>query len=183
MPTASRAVLALLAVAGLALPAAARGQDGPCPLADLQPAADGLPAYERAVVCLINVERTTRDRGPLRADADLLQAARRLSADMVRRRYFAHVTPGGWDVVDRLRHAGYPMSAKDGWTVGEVLSWGVYWRSTPRATVDAWLDSAPHRAALLRPEFDEVGAGAVLGNPVRDDAPGVTVTVDLGHVG
>src|SRR3954452_4386791 len=174
---------ALLAAAVLSAPATARAQGPPCPLDDLQPSADQLAVYEEAVVCRINVERTRRDRGPLRADADLVQAAERQSEDMVRRRYFSHVRPGGWNLVDRLRSAGYDMTASRGWTVGEVLSWGVYWRSTLQAAVDPWLDSPPHRAALLRPEFDEVGAGAVLGNPIRSDADGVTVSVELGHVG
>jgi uncharacterized protein YkwD len=182
MPRLPRAAVAaaLLLLIG---PAAARAQTDPCSQADLQPKVDEVPSYERAVVCLVNVERAQRDRGRLRVDPELARAGRRQSADMVERHYFSHVRPGGWDLVDRLRSAGYRMSAAGGWSVGEVLSWGVSWRATPRATVDAWMESPPHRAALLRPEFDEVGAGAALGNPLRDAWLGVTVSVELGHVG
>ena len=48
----------------------------------------------RALVCLVNAERTSRGLRAAR-DGDLAQAARRHSADMVRRSYFAHESPSG----------------------------------------------------------------------------------------
>src|ERR1700761_5624636 len=150
MPNTPRAVLAaLLTAVALVGPAAASAQqqDDVCLGAELrQPDATQLPAYEHSVVCLINEERAYRDLRPLKVDGPLTRAGRRQAADMVERRYFAHITPGGWNIVTRLRRAGYPMSDTRGWTVGEVLSWGVRWRSTPRATVDAWMNSPPHKA-------------------------------------
>jgi uncharacterized protein YkwD len=58
---------------------------------------------------------------------------------------------------------------------------GVFWRSTPRAAVNAWLHSPPHRRALLEPRFRQIGAGATIGTPIR--TPGVTVAVELGRGG
>jgi hypothetical protein len=42
---------------------------------------------------------------------------------MVRRRYFAHVSPGGESVADRVCHTGYLSGAGD-WTLGEDIGWG-----------------------------------------------------------
>jgi uncharacterized protein YkwD len=67
--------------------------------------------------------------------------------------------------------------------VGEVLAWQDLRRSTPRATVDAWMRSPPHRRSLLDPRFRQIGAAATIGDPVRADTAGVTVAAVLGRVG
>jgi uncharacterized protein YkwD len=167
-----------LAAAVLAAPASASAQD--CPFAELQASADNLPAFTRAVVCLVNTERIERNRRPLDIDSRLVLAGTRHATDMVARDYFSHFTPAGADIVDRLRRVGY-LPDRGWWMAGEVLAWGVFWRATPRATVDAWFDSPPHKEALLEPGFREIGAGAVVGNPIRDDEPGVTVAAELGR--
>lgn len=163
----------------LAAPAPALAQLS-CANADMRAARTNLPGFTRAVVCLINVERIERDRRPLDVDSRLAVAGERHATDMVARDYFSHFTPAGADVVDRLRRVGY-LSGRGTWMAGEVLSWGIFWRSTPRATVESWFASAPHKAALLQPDFREIGAGAVVGNPVRTDEAGVTVAAELGR--
>jgi uncharacterized protein YkwD len=170
---------ALLALAAAA-PAPARAEVQ-CANADVLASRDDLPAFTRAVVCLINVERLERDRRPLDIDSRLATAAERHATDMVVRDYFSHFTPAGADMVDRLRRVGYLPDDSGDWMAGEVLAWGVFWRSTPRATVATWFASAPHKAALLDPGFREIGAGAVLGNPVRVEDGGVTVAAELGR--
>jgi uncharacterized protein YkwD len=183
MPNGPRSLVcaAAVAAAALAAPAPASAQQQ-CPDADLQPGTADLDAYSRAVVCLINVERVERNRLPLDGDSRLTLAGERHATDMVARDYFSHFTPAGADVVARLRRVDY-LPVHRTWMAGEVLSWGIFWRSTPKATVDAWFDSAPHKAALIEPDFREIGAGAVVGNPIRHDEPGVTVAVELGRVG
>jgi uncharacterized protein YkwD len=169
-----------LVTAALAAPAPASAQQ--CPSAELQANRDDLAAFSRAVVCLVNVERIERNRRPLDIDSRLVLAGARHATDMVARDYFSHFTPMGADIVARLRRVGY-LPSRGWWMAGEVLAWGVFWRATPRATVDAWLDSPPHKAALLDSGFREIGAGAVVGNPVRQDEPGVTVAAELGRAG
>jgi uncharacterized protein YkwD len=112
-------------------------------------------------------------------DSDLGRAARRLSNDMVRRRYFAHVTPGGATLGDRLRAAGY--GAGQGWRAGETLGWGTGSRSTPNALVDEWLASPPHRRILLDAGYRELGVGVAPGAPqdTSSDLNGATYTLDL----
>ncbi|HVL35735.1 MAG TPA: CAP domain-containing protein [Burkholderiales bacterium] len=98
---------------------------------------------------------------------------------MVRRRYFAHVSPGGGDVGDRVRRAGY-VRGTGAWTVGEVLAWLVRPRPTPDATVRAWMRSPPHRTILLRAAFRDVGTSYALGNP-RSRRGGATWAAVLGR--
>jgi uncharacterized protein YkwD len=174
-----RSIGMLCALAALAAPAPAGAQTA-CANADVLASRDNLPAFTRAVVCLINVERLDRDRRALDIDSRLATAGERHATDMVVRDYFSHVTPAGTDIVERLRRVGY-LPQRGDWMAGEVLAWGIFWRSTPRATVAAWFASAPHKAALLEPGFHEIGAGAVLGNPVRVEDGGVTVAAELGR--
>jgi len=170
-----------LALAAVTSPAFADDDDA-CAGADLRPGPGDAPAFEHSVVCLINAERAKFDRGPLENDWRLARAAESHATDMVLRDYFSHESPAGADVADRLRRVGY-LPEHRVWMAGEILAWGVLWRSTPRATVQAWLDSPPHRKAMLQPGFRQIGAGAKWGNPVRHDYDGVTVAVDFGSVG
>ena len=170
---------ALVIAATLGPPALAQGD---CANADLRPGPGDAAAFEHSVVCLVNAEREEAGRPRLQQDWRLARAAELHATDMVVREYFSHFSPGGSDVVERLRRVGY-LPQRRFWIAGEVLSWGILWRSTPKAAVDAWLDSLPHRRAMLEPGFREIGAGAKLGNPVRHDYDGVTVAVELGRVG
>ncbi len=136
-----------------------------------------------ATVCLVNAERTSRGLDALRRDSDLARAARRHAADMVRREYFAHVTPGGTGLSDRLRAAGYGQPG-DGWRAGEALGWGTGYRASPNALVDAWMDSPRHRRLLLEDVYRELGLGVVTGAPMAttSDLPGATYTLELGVI-
>lgn len=106
-------------------------------------------------------------------DARLERAAGRHARDMVRRRYFAHASPGGAKLTERARAAGYLRGARH-WTVGEVLAWLVRPRPAPVAVVDAWMRSRPHRAVILQPSFRETGAAFAAGNPVVSHRAGAT---------
>src|ERR1700750_1841101 len=163
MPNRSRSIACALAcaAAGALAPAPASAQQ--CPDTDLRPGTADLDEFSNAVVCLINVERVERNRVPLDVDGRLALAGRRHATDMVTRDYFSHFTPAGADVVARLRRVD-SLPVHRWWMAGEVLSWGIFWRSTPQATVDAWFNSPPHKAALIEPDFREIGAGAVVGN-------------------
>jgi uncharacterized protein YkwD len=83
---------------------------------------------------------------------------------MVSDGYFAHTSPGGTTFIDRIESAGY-MRGASLWLVGENLVWGSGPLSTPQSMVEAWMDSPPHRANLLRGRFREVGVSAVHGTP------------------
>jgi hypothetical protein len=98
---------------------------------------------------------------------------------MVDHKYFAHDSLDGRDVVARLREVRY-IPARGEWVIGENLVWGSGALATPRALVNAWMNSPPHRQNLLAVDFREVGLGVVFGTPSRDAPDGVTVTTDFG---
>lgn len=129
-----------------------------------QPGEVSAVRIRHATRCLINRERARRGLRPVSRDARLERAAGRHARDMVRRRYFAHASPGGSRVSDRVRATGYLRGARY-WTVGEVLAWLVRPRPTPASVVGAWMRSPPHREVLLHPAFRQVGAAYARGNP------------------
>lgn len=97
----------------------------------------------RALLCLVNQARASVGRGPFRSERHLGRAASRHATDMARRNYFGHVSPGGRGPVSRARSAGWRGG------VGEVIAWGCGPLASPRATLNAWLGSPPHRAIVL----------------------------------
>jgi uncharacterized protein YkwD len=169
--TASACLLAPVAAHAAAADKCPGALDEPTPATTAQ-AAD-------TVTCLINVERTKRGMRPVTRDADLGQAARKHSSDMVQRGFFSHVSPGGATLGDRLRSAGYGRN--EGWRAGEALGWGTGSMATPNALVDEWLASSPHRHIVLDSGFRELGVGITVGEPrdTQSSLPGATYTLDF----
>jgi uncharacterized protein YkwD len=176
-PSALKRSLLSAVAASAAVPATAAA----CPAEDLQPTESAeLGAYERSVVCLINQERTSRGRVPVRGHGRLALAATRHARDMVRRSYFSHVSPNGTRMAQRLRSARYMIGARR-WQVGEILAWGAGPASTPRKVVRGFMKSPTHRAVILTRAFREIGPGAATGTPQRATAQGATVAVEFGR--
>jgi uncharacterized protein YkwD len=149
-------------LAALVLPASARAD---CPGAEGPPAA---PDGAAATLCLLNAERAAQGLAPLAPAAQLDAAARDHAAAMVAGGFFAHDSPDGGTLLDRLRAAGR-LPGPGGWTAGEDIAWGSGDLGTPAGVVAAWMASPGHRANILAPGFDEVGVGIAAGAPV----PGV----------
>ncbi len=172
--------LVLLATAGAADagPLAARG--AVCTAPGAAPNGDASPASGAAVLCLINAERTLRAVPALTPSSRLERAAARHSADMVRRGYFSHVSPGGTTLSRRVAMTGYRRAGRRP-TLGEVLGWGASYFATPVELVKGLMDDAPHRAILLARRFREAGVGLALGVPMEGmDDGGVTLSVNFG---
>jgi uncharacterized protein YkwD len=181
MPSRRRAV-ALLAtvVAALAAPAGAHAsaQDAVCPGADAVPTAATIGQASQATLCLLNNERAAAGLRPVAETPELTQPSAAYSARMVAENFFAHVSPDGSTLVDRLTAARY--IAPDGdWTVGENIAWGQGDLGTPRNIVVAWMNSPGHRHNILTGEFTQIGIGIALGTP-GDAAWGATYTTDFG---
>jgi uncharacterized protein YkwD len=178
------AAVSSLVLLGLFTPSAGAARTDQCPGAlDVPSTPESMSTAAAAVMCLVNAERTSRGLKPLRRDRDLAQAARRHSGDMSRRDYFSHVSPGGRDLGDRLRDAGYG-GPDDAWRAGENLGWGTGSRATPAWLVDEWLASPGHKRNMLQASFREIGVGVAAGAPQQGDSglPGATYTLNLGVV-
>lgn len=101
------------------------------------------------VVALTNRHRAEAGLVPLVPSARLAAAAQAHDDDMVRRGFFAHESPDGRSVADRVRAAGYDFRV-----VAENLAAG---QRTAAEVVQGWLDSPGHRANLLHPDVREIG--------------------------
>lgn len=163
------------ALVALAASVPAQAAQAACAGAGDIPAPGEVEQAAAATVCVLNEERASRGLGRLRPQGQLERAAERHVRDMVRRRYFSHTTLGGVTFDERLR--SYTRGFR--WGVGETLAWGRGSRSTPAATVQAWLDSPPHRRVVLGDRYRDVGVGVASGLPVSRD-PGVTYAAELG---
>ena len=134
-----------------------------------------------AILCLLNAERTSRGLRALRSNARLARAAAGHSGDMVRRKYFAHDSPSGRDLVDRVRRTGFiPRSGR--WAVGENIAFGSGSLGQPAAIMRAWMESPGHRANILQRRFKEIGIGVARGLPVGGVSGGATYTTDFGAI-
>jgi uncharacterized protein YkwD len=99
---------------------------------------------------------------------------------MVRRGYFAHEGPGGSTLTSRVRRAGYLSGARR-YSLGENIGWGEAELSSAGAIVDAWMQSAGHRAIILDRRFSEVGVGIADGVPMPGGMQGATFVLDVGR--
>ncbi len=128
-----------------------------------------------AIRCLLNAERARHGLVQLRQNSLLATAARRHSRDMVRRDFFAHISPGGSTPPGRARRAGYAGSR-----IGETIAWGLGAAGTPAGTVTRWMGSSGHRRTILDPRMRDIGVGVASGSPLAGTPGGATVTVDFG---
>jgi uncharacterized protein YkwD len=113
-------------------------------------------AQQQAMKCLINYARSQAGVGGLNSDRSLERAAGRKSRD-VANCGFSHTACG--NAADLYVHRYGYTSGTSGWRWGENLAYGRGKRSTPRAIVQAWLGSPPHRDNMLSGAFNDLGVG------------------------
>ena len=90
----------------------------------------------------------------LQADPELTEVARKQSADMFARGYFAHDTPEGLSPFDRMKQANVRFL-----TAGENLALA----PTIPVAHTGLMNSPGHRANIMRREFGRVGIGVMDG--------------------
>lgn len=172
------AVLVLAtAVLGALLPASA-AHAAACAGANASPHDLTVNQTRAATICLLNAERGKRGLAPLRHNDGLALAGQRHARDMVKRRYFSHVSRGGTAFSTRIKRTGYLRGAGRA-LLGENLAWGSGRLATPRAIVRTWMSSPGHRANILKPAFREVGIGVVRARPAG--TPGATYAAEFGR--
>jgi uncharacterized protein YkwD len=112
------------------------------------------PDLEKQMLDLVNQERQAAGLSPLAPDPELTEVARKHSADMFTRGYFAHDTPEGKSPFDRMNEAGVRFL-----TAGENLALA----PTIPVAHTGLMNSPGHRANILRPQFGRVGIGVMDG--------------------
>jgi len=125
----------------------------PTPTPTATPSApSGEAGMEAEVVRLVNVERAKKPGcAALVVDDRLTAAARKHSADMAARDYFAHTTPEGVEFATRISNEGYAWSG-----AAENIAKG---QRDAEAVMDAWMNSPGHQANILTCGYKNIGVG------------------------
>ena len=112
------------------------------------------PDLEAQMLALVNRERAAAGLRPLTPDPEMTEVARKHSADMFARGYFAHQTPEGLSPFDRMTGAGVQYR-----TAGENLALA----PTLHVAHTGLMNSPGHRANILQPNFGRLGIGILDG--------------------
>jgi uncharacterized protein YkwD len=109
----------------------------------------------------------------------LRTAAQRHADGMVTGNYFAHTSPFGQTLYDRIVASGFIRIGY--WWAGETLAWGTPGIGAPANVVRMWLNSPEHRAILLSRNATCVGIGRALGPHFLGSENATVWTADFGH--
>jgi uncharacterized protein YkwD len=118
----------------------------------------GKNAFELEVVRLINIERENIGLHPLAINPQLSMAARFHSTEMADLQYFAHRSAIYGRGTARAGMFGH--SNQQEWVIGigENIHGGAL---SPERVMRGWMNSAGHRRAILCPDTQTIGIGAV----------------------
>ncbi len=102
----------------------------------------------------VNEFRTGEHLIALERRAELDAVARAHSEDMLKRDFFAHETPEGWNWVDRLGRAGIAGFAMAGENVGQTSQ-----QPPNERILTGWKNSPAHRENLVARPYNATGIG------------------------
>lgn len=109
--------------------------------------------YENEVIRLVNEIRVKNGLKALEADWQLSRVARHKSQDMKDNNYFSHTSPVYGSPFEMMKSFGISYKS-----AGENIAKG---QSSPRAVVNAWMNSPGHRANILNSSYTKIGVGYV----------------------
>ena len=112
------------------------------------------PDLEARMLELVNAERAAAGLPALAPDPEMTGVARKHSADMFARGYFAHQTPEGLSPFDRMKRDSVSFR-----TAGENLALA----PTLSVAHTGLMNSPGHRANILQPAFGRLGIGIMDG--------------------
>lgn len=110
-------------------------------------------SYEKEVVRLVNEIRVKNGLKALTYNWELSRVARYKSQDMKDNGYFSHTSPVYGSPFQMMKSFGIKYR-----TAGENIARG---QRSPQDVVNAWMNSAGHRANILNASFTEIGVGYV----------------------
>src|SRR4051794_18458288 len=147
-----------------------------CSSTSADPAPSNLKAMSAAILCLLNAERAAKGLPAVHSNGRLGKAAKVWAGQMVAKRFFAHES-GRSTPLTRIKKTGYVRGT---WQIGENIAWGSGALATPRAIVNGWMHSPPHRANILHGAFRDIGIAIKLGAPGAGLTGGATYVTDFG---
>jgi uncharacterized protein YkwD len=117
--------------------------------------AQDVSGFADQVLTLVNKERQAAGLAPLTRARELDQAAQQYAQYMGTAKFFDHTGPDGSTPPTRIAAAGYK-----GYTWGENIAAG---QPNPDAVMQAWMNSAGHRANILDCDLTRIGVGVAEG--------------------
>ena len=109
--------------------------------------------YEKEVINLVNDIRVKNGLKTLTYNWELSRVARFKSQDMKDNNYFSHNSPIYGSPFDMIKNFGISYRS-----AAENIAKG---QKTPKAVVDAWMNSSGHRANILNSSYTKIGVGYV----------------------
>ncbi|RTQ96595.1 SafA/ExsA family spore coat assembly protein [Lysinibacillus telephonicus] len=110
-------------------------------------------AVEQEVIRLVNVERANAGLPALKYDWELARVAEHKSQDMHDKKYFSHTSPTYGSPFTMMKNYGITYKS-----AGENIAQG---QRTAQEVVNAWMNSAGHRANILNSNYTHIGVGYV----------------------
>ena len=110
-------------------------------------------AIQQEVVRLVNIERNKYGLSNLIMDTNLQKVAQKKSEDMKANNYFSHTSPTYGSPFDMMKQFGISYKA-----AGENIAKG---QTSAAQVVEAWMNSAGHRANILSADYTHIGVGYV----------------------
>ncbi len=110
-------------------------------------------SYEQEVIRLVNEVRVQNGLKALTHNWELSRVARYKSQDMKDKGYFSHTSPTYGSPFQMMKSFGITYRS-----AGENIARG---QRTPQEVVNAWMNSAGHRANILNSSFTQIGVGYV----------------------
>jgi uncharacterized protein YkwD len=162
-----------------AAPSAVTASADGCAGATAIPTAANMAQSSAAVLCLVNFQRISHGLKAVRNSSLLARTATSASGDMVRLKYFAHVSPAGMSLKKRAAKVGYRGIGCPP-TLGEVLAFGSGTDATAAALVQMLMDDPAHRTVMLDRRFRDVGVGLAIGAPLDGMGDGSTLAINFG---
>ncbi len=114
---------------------------------------NSVTSYEQEVIRLVNDIRVQNGLSKQTYDWELGRVARYKSQDMRDNRYFSHTSPVYGTPFQMIKSFGITYR-----TAGENIARG---QASPQAVVNAWMNSAGHRANILNASYTQIGVGYV----------------------
>lgn len=107
--------------------------------------------FASQVITLVNQERAKQGLKSLTADDALNKVALAKAQDMSQNNYFDHTSPTYGSPFEMMKKFGISYSY-----AGENIAKG---QKTPTEVVNAWMNSAGHRANILNANYTHIGVG------------------------
>ncbi|WP_438432830.1 CAP domain-containing protein [Gorillibacterium sp. sgz500922] len=124
------------------------------------PATDTATQYAQQVATIVNQERAAAGLSPLTFDSALSKMAVDKAKDMIVNNYFDHTSPTYGSPFDMMTAYGIPHSY-----AGENIAKG---QRTPQEVMTAWMNSAGHKANILKTNYKKIGVGYYNGAWVQE---------------